>query len=56
VPLDLPCVLQLPVELEMHDAIVVATTLLLQQMHSEEVVLVTGDSQIEQSGIVKTLW
>ena len=42
--------------LEMHDAIICATALLLRDVLDEEVRVITRDRQITASGIVETVW
>ena len=46
-----------PSDLEMHDAMIVATTLLLQARHpGEEVALLTADRAIHDCGLVNVIW
>ena len=55
-PLDLMVLDRMPTGLEMHDAIIVATTLLYREGTSEPVRLVTNDRRITESGLVDVVW
>ena len=55
-PLDISVVTFAPVELEIHDAIIVGTTLCLSDELKEPVPLVTLDKTISNSGLVPHIW
>jgi PIN domain nuclease of toxin-antitoxin system len=55
-PLTEPVLRLLPVELEIHDAIICATALLLQRTCDESVKVLTQDREIVNSKIVETVW
>jgi hypothetical protein len=57
-PLDLTVdvVARISHELEMHDGIIVATALMLEDAAGEEVRLITRDRRIRDSGLVETVW
>jgi len=55
-PLTEPVLALLPVELEIHDAIICATALLLQEAGVDAVSVLTCDRQIAGSGLVKSVW
>lgn len=55
-PLDEKIVELLPIELEIHDAVIVATGLVFRDVLGKDVAIVTKDEQIRQSGIIKTVW
>lgn len=55
-PLDEVIARMLPTGLEMHDSIIVATTMLLDQTTGQEVALITRDEQITVSGLVLVIW
>jgi hypothetical protein len=46
----------LPIELEIHDAIICATAILLQEAGVDAVRVLTCDRQIAGSGLVKSVW
>jgi hypothetical protein len=47
----------LPTELEIHDAIIVATGLFFKdRSFSEDVALITKDEEIISSKLIKTIW
>jgi hypothetical protein len=43
-------------ELDIHDAIIVATALIYRELSTEAVVVVTRDEAIIRSGLAQTLW
>jgi PIN domain nuclease of toxin-antitoxin system len=46
----------LPIGLEIHDAMIVATALLLKQAMGQQVALITRDQEITASGLVPVIW
>ena len=55
-PLTEPVLALLPIELEIHDAIICATAILLQEAGVDAVRVLTRDRQIAGSGLVKSVW
>ncbi len=55
-PLTLEVLNLIPDNLEMHDAIICATALLLRDSLGEEVAVITRDKEIRESGLVETVW
>ena len=56
-PLDMDVISMLPTELEIHDAIIVATALFLKdRSFSDDVALITRDEEIISSKLIKTIW
>jgi PIN domain nuclease of toxin-antitoxin system len=55
-PLDEEIISDLPVQLEMHDAIVCRTAVYWTEVLLLETAVLTKDKQIVNSGLVKTLW
>jgi PIN domain nuclease of toxin-antitoxin system len=55
-PLDIFVATFSPVKMEIHDAIIVGTTISLSQQHGEPVSLVTKDEIITKSGLVPIIW
>jgi PIN domain nuclease of toxin-antitoxin system len=55
-PLDQAVLALMPAGLEMHDAIIVATAMLVAARGSEPVRVITRDRQITASGLVDVLW
>jgi hypothetical protein len=55
-PLDIFVATFAPVKMEIHDAIIVGTTISLSQQHGEPVSLVTRDETITKSGFVPIIW
>ena len=55
-PLDDLVIDYLPEQLEIHDAVICATCLALQNTLGEEVQLITKDEAIVKSSIVATVW
>lgn len=54
--LDAETVLMMPTNLEIHDAIICATALLLAESTGDEVAVVTRDRAIRNSALVETVW
>jgi hypothetical protein len=46
----------LPIELDIHDAVIVATALVFRDVLGKDVALITKDARIRQSNVVKTVW
>lgn len=55
-PFDLPCLEVLPINLDLHDGMIVATARILRDHLNEEVVVVTKDEEIKRSGLIPTIW
>ncbi len=55
-PLDETVVERLPIELDIHDAVIVATALVFRDVLGKDVALITKDTRIRQSNVVKTVW
>ena len=55
-PLTVEIIGLAPTSLEMHDAIICATALLLKDSLDEEVRIITRDREIRTSGLVETVW
>lgn len=55
-PLDIDVATCAPVNMEIHDAIIVGTTISLSQQHGEPVSLITRDEIIAKSGLVPIIW
>ena len=55
-PLDEVVVEQLPVGLNIHDGLIVATAIVYRDVMKKDTAVVTKDEQIIGSGIVQTLW
>lgn len=55
-PLDESVVEQISTELEIHDAIIVATALVLRDALGRSVAIVTKDEMIAASGLVEVIW
>lgn len=55
-PLDQTVVSLLPTNLEIHDAIIVATALVFRDVLGEQVAIITKDREIAASGLVPTVW
>jgi PIN domain nuclease of toxin-antitoxin system len=55
-PFDTDVLRALPLELEIHDAIICATAIVLSKRYGKPVKVVTRDGQITQSKIVDTVW
>jgi len=55
-PLDEEVVLKLPTNLEVHDAIIVATGLLYRDLMGHDVAIITKDETIMQANLIQTVW
>lgn len=55
-PLDIFVATFAPVKLEIHDAIIVGTTINLSKQHGQLVSLITKDENISKSGFVPVIW
>lgn len=55
-PLDQVVVEFLPTNLEIHDAIIVATALVFRDILGEQVAIITKDQEIANFGAVPTIW
>ena len=55
-PLDAAVIQRMPTTLDMHDAIIVATVMLLIGAQGDEAALVTRDQEITACGLVKVIW
>lgn len=55
-PLDMAVVASSPISLDIHDAIIVGTTLQAAMEFGQKVSLITMDNAITNSGIVPVLW
>ena len=55
-PLDEGTVQQLPAALNIHDGIIVATALLLQNVLGKPTAVVTKDAMITASGLIPVVW
>ena len=55
-PLTVDILREIDTRLEMHDAIICATAMLLRDSLGEGVVVITRDKEIRESGLVETVW
>ena len=55
-PLDEAVIERLPITLEIHDAIIVATALVFRDVLGHPTTVITRDEQITDSGLVDVLW
>ena len=55
-PLDEAVVERLPAALSIHDAIIVATALVLREALDRETSVITKDAEITNSGLVRVIW
>lgn len=55
-PLDELVVENLPIQLRIHDAIIVATAIVFRDVLGEQVTIITQDSRIVSLGLIPTLW
>jgi hypothetical protein len=55
-PLDEEVVLRLPTNLDIHDAIIVATGLLYRDLMGHDVAVLTGDELIRNANLIRTIW
>jgi PIN domain nuclease of toxin-antitoxin system len=55
-PLDEVVIERLPIVLNIHDGLIVATALVFRDLLKKEATIVTKDREISQSGIIETIW
>lgn len=55
-PLDEAVIAKMPTTLEIHDAIIIATGLVLQEALGEPVTVITRDEAMIAAGLIATLW
>lgn len=55
-PFDLSCVEYLDERLDLHDGIIVATSVIFRDSVDQSTRIVTKDTSIRQSGIITTMW
>jgi len=55
-PLDEEVVLRLPTNLDIHDAILVATGLLYRDLMGHTVAIISKDKIIKQANLINTIW
>lgn len=55
-PIDMQVIDAMPAGLDIHDALIVATSLLLKKTREDKVFLATMDKAIIQSGLVEIFW
>ncbi len=55
-PLDEAIIAKMPTTLEIHDAIIVATGLVIQEARGEKVAVITRDKAIVNARLIDTLW
>lgn len=55
-PIDMQVIDMMPSGLDIHDALIVATVILLAKTRDEETALATADMAIIDSGLVKIFW
>ena len=55
-PLDEEVVLKLPTNLDIHDAIIVATGLLYKDLMGHNVSVITKDETIKKANLINTVW
>jgi PIN domain nuclease of toxin-antitoxin system len=55
-PLDEEVVLRLPTNLDIHDAIIVATGLLYRDLMGRDVSVISKDKEIKQANLIDTIW
>lgn len=55
-PLDEEVVAQIPLGLDIHDAVITATALVYRNLRQLPTTLITKDGKITQSGLIQTLW
>jgi PIN domain nuclease of toxin-antitoxin system len=56
IPLDENIVERMNTDLEIHDAIIVATAKSLKEIYKEEVVVISCDKKIIESKLIKVIW
>ena len=55
-PLDEAVAQHMPVSLDIHDGIIVATAIVFRDIMDQDVAVVTKDTQISASGIIDVVW
>jgi predicted nucleic acid-binding protein len=55
-PMNLAVIQELPKELDIHDAIIIATARAAQDFFGEDVVILTNDIAITQSNLIPVVW
>jgi hypothetical protein len=55
-PLEEQVAMLIPTELNIHDAIIVATALVYRDILNEPVAVITKDGDITRSGLIDTVW
>ena len=55
-PLDEQVAMLIPTELNIHDAIIVATALVYRDILTEPVAVITNNGEITRSGLIDTVW
>lgn len=55
-PLDEAVIAKMPTTLEIHDAIIIATGLVLQEALGKQVIVITRDESMIAAGLITTLW
>jgi PIN domain nuclease of toxin-antitoxin system len=55
-PLDEDVVSLIPIGLDIHDSIIVATAIFYRDIQQQPTTLITKDSAITHSGLIQTLW
>ena len=54
--LDEQVVSQIPLSLDIHDAVIVATALVYRDIFKQPTALITKDGKITRSGLIQTVW
>jgi PIN domain nuclease of toxin-antitoxin system len=55
-PLDEAVIAKMPTSLEIHDAMIIATGLVIQEAQGRGVAIITRDEAIVNAGLIDTLW
>lgn len=55
-PLDEDVVRNIPTKLEMHDGIIVATSIVYEKVANDDMAILTKDEAISKLGGIKTIW
>jgi PIN domain nuclease of toxin-antitoxin system len=55
-PLDEVIIAKMPTSLEIHDAMIIATGLVIQEAQGRGVAIITRDEAIVNAGLIDTLW
>lgn len=55
-PIDMLTVFYLPMGLNIHDSLIVATAMVCQDLLKQEIHILTKDEAIEKSGLIPTVW